>query len=787
MAEKTLNTRILLRYDSYENWLSADPVLKTGELAIAYLNQEHATAPTSFQNIPNVVLKVGNGTSKYSELKFVSGLAADVYSWAKAAEKPQYEAKEIIGLDEYISGEIQDTDTQYTVVPVEGAKYQYKLMSKALGAASFDNEVAVIDLTEVGTRLAALEEKVGDETVEKQITTAIESLDMTAAVEAGQGEIVYYVNEADGIVEAKKRALVAADIPALEISKVTGLQEALDAKQAALKIDGEVSDTNKVATQNTVNTAVNDAIAALDADDAAVAGQFVTAVSEADGKITVSRAALKATDIPAISQDQVTGLGDALEGLAGDIAKKQDALAFEGTYDAETNKVVTKDHLTATIEALDAAEVKAGKGEIIDSVSEADGVVTVTKRALKAEDIPIIAESQVDGLTARINAKQDALGFTGEYNKETNPVATKDYIDSAVSNIGAAMRFIGTLSEVPGADQNSNYRGGDVILVGYDEYVFDGSQWLALGNESIYKTKEEANQEHETIQQLISDLDGAKQDNLVFGTAYNAESNKAATMADAADAAADAISALTMSRVTATQGKIISYVEQADGKVTAEARDLVAADIPELAQAKITGLTDKLSAVDAAIAKKQDALTFDADHAYDATNNKVATMGTVTAAIEGLDKADTAVEKQFVTAVSEADGIITVSRAALKATDIPVIEQSQVNGLSTALAGKQDALQIDGTVSADNKVATQNTVTTAIEALDKEDAAVANQFVTAVSEADGIITVTRARPTAANIDGLHKIATTGNVNDLVQTTGDVLVFDCGNASTYTTA
>ena len=93
MAEKTLNTRILLRYDSYENWLSADPVLKTGELAIAYLNQEHATAPTSFQNIPNVVLKVGNGTSKYSELKFVSGLAADVYSWAKAAQKPQYEAK----------------------------------------------------------------------------------------------------------------------------------------------------------------------------------------------------------------------------------------------------------------------------------------------------------------------------------------------------------------------------------------------------------------------------------------------------------------------------------------------------------------------------------------------------------------------------------------------------------------------------------------------------------------------------------------------------------------------
>ena len=28
--EKTLNTRILLRYDSHENWVDNDPVLKKG-------------------------------------------------------------------------------------------------------------------------------------------------------------------------------------------------------------------------------------------------------------------------------------------------------------------------------------------------------------------------------------------------------------------------------------------------------------------------------------------------------------------------------------------------------------------------------------------------------------------------------------------------------------------------------------------------------------------------------------------------------------------------------------
>ena len=63
-----------------------------------------------------------------------------------------------------------------------------------------------------------------------------------------------------------------------------------------------------------------------------------------------------------------------------------------------------------------------------------------------------------------------------------------------------------------------------------------------------------------------------------------------------------------------------------------------------------------------------------------------------------------------------------------------------VYGVKAAL---DDALGNGGSVSSQ--------ITTAINALDKADAAVENQFVTSVSEADGIITVTRAQPSAANI------------------------------------
>ena len=54
-------------------------------------------------------------------------------------------------------------------------------------------------------------------------------------------------------------------------------------------------------------------------------------------------------------------------------------------------------------------------------------------------------------------------------------------------------------------------------------------------------------------------------------------------------------------------------------------------------------------------------------------------------AIGKLDKADAPVSGQVVSAVSETDGIITVSRRALVEADIPTISQSKVNGLTTSL------------------------------------------------------------------------------------------------------
>ncbi len=67
---------------------------------------------------------------------------------------------------------------------------------------------------------------------------------------------------------------------------------------------------------------------------------------------------------------------------------------------------------------------------------------------------------------------------------------------------------------------------------------------------------------------------------------------------------------------------------------------------------------------------------------------KTAVTSEISTKIGTLDKADIPVTGQVVSAVSETDGIITVSRRALVADDIPTLATSKISGLDTALNGK---------------------------------------------------------------------------------------------------
>lgn len=99
MAEKTLNTRFQLPYDTYTNWSTKNPKLKKGEMV-----QVEVPAPKdAIVQAPSVLIKVGDGTHNFNDLAWASGLAADIYDWAKAATKPSYSTSELTNDSGFVS------------------------------------------------------------------------------------------------------------------------------------------------------------------------------------------------------------------------------------------------------------------------------------------------------------------------------------------------------------------------------------------------------------------------------------------------------------------------------------------------------------------------------------------------------------------------------------------------------------------------------------------------------------------------------------------------------------
>ena len=99
MAEKTLNTRFQLPYDTYTNWSTKNPKLKKGEMV-----QVEVPAPKdAIIQAPSVLIKVGDGIHNFNDLAWASGLAADIYDWAKAATKPSYSTSELTNDSGFVS------------------------------------------------------------------------------------------------------------------------------------------------------------------------------------------------------------------------------------------------------------------------------------------------------------------------------------------------------------------------------------------------------------------------------------------------------------------------------------------------------------------------------------------------------------------------------------------------------------------------------------------------------------------------------------------------------------
>ena len=171
--------------------------------------------------------------------------------------------------------------------------------------------------------------------------------------------------------------------------------ESDDSTKETIRGARKLAESSAASALDDAKTYVGTEIGKLDVDDSAVAKQFVSAVSETDGKITVTRRALIADDVPELGISKISGLQDAINA-------KQDTITFDGAYSA-SNKAAT----VSTVNSAVAAVVSNGADEASDDTIKgaklyADSKSSDALNAAKAyADGLVTGES---GVTARIEA-----------------------------------------------------------------------------------------------------------------------------------------------------------------------------------------------------------------------------------------------------------------------------------------------------------------------------------------------------------------------------------------------
>lgn len=331
----------------------------------------------------NAVAVTGLQDAAFATVKSINDTAQGYVNTAKAALEGTKET---------------DTDESATIV---GAK---KYADKVAKTASDNADAALTN------KIAGL--KNTDEAVANQFVTA--------------------VKEANGVVTVERKALAAADIPELGVSKITGLQGLLDGKQDTLTFDSNYSaGVNNVATVSTVNTAKSDLIGDTNAEATTTDGNTIADVRRyVDAKTQVLA-----------SDEALTQLSNKVTVNTNNIKSIQDSLADGGSVSnaiADAKKAGT-DAATA-VSTLENGKVKANT-EAIAAINNAEtGILKQAKNYADGKDAAI-AEAKQAGINAA--AQVTSLEF-GQVKKNTIAIAG---INSKIGTITTGKTLVETIED----------------------------------------------------------------------------------------------------------------------------------------------------------------------------------------------------------------------------------------------------------------------------------------------------------------------------------------------------
>ena len=440
MATTTLNTRIQLKYDTYENWTTNNPVLLAGEVAVTTV--QSAQAPVS--QVPAILFKVGDGTNNFNTLKWASAIAADVYPWAKASVKPTYQASEIEGLEDYISGQIQDTDTQYQIIASGTNGIQLQSRPKTGGA-----------WTNVGSPITITY------TLTTGTTNGTVSFNGTEVAVKGLGSAAYTESsayDAAGTAAGVQTAVIGTSGDQSSAITIYGTRKYAEEKATAAQTAATTAANSY--TDDQITQAKTDLIGTGDATSTTIKGAVAESKTYTDTQIAAKIGSVYKPAGSTAFEDLPTPaanlLGNVYNVTNAFTADAEFITGEQGTqYPAGTNVVVVEvedayyyDALTGIVDLSSYATQTWVNGQLQTQsenlIGEESGVTANTIQGAVVE-----AKGYADGLNTAMDGRVDAL----ETNVGSTPVATQiqtaiqalDKADSAVAN-----QFVTSVSETDG-------------------------------------------------------------------------------------------------------------------------------------------------------------------------------------------------------------------------------------------------------------------------------------------------------------------------------------------------
>lgn len=460
---------------------------------------------------------------------------------------------------------------------------------------------------------------------------------------------VFDVDGAGADVDEKiKTAIEALDSNATSV----------DGKNVQVKVtetDGKITAVN--ITDNTVNsgdvnTAITNAINELDAPDSAVAGQYVSQVSQADGKIAVTRVAL-----PSLSEVKENG-----KPIVAVSENKGQVAASVGNINAEyvnvTGSVFTSSTVQAALEEID-TEYKAADAAIVDNASPSantlaklEGIVNNLSTNAKEYSIKKITE----GLSTNV---KEAWGLFDAANNQSG-ATINIYKDSAYKEI-----YLGTADDTIDTTKGTiTKKEGDKQSLNYAYMKADGTYDLVKVDVSAFLSENEFKSGVTVTNHIVhgvvdSTSEKDSQETQVDFLTVGENGFKVSGIKDEINRKINALDASVTGGTTAgtkTNGHIQVVVDEADGKLTAvTVNEANIADADKLADLSGKTVTEVASSNDS-ITATLSAATNGTKHLNIITDaSKIKMTGfTKVNALSGITESSSVTE-----ALSKVDNVIT--------------------------------------------------------------------------------------------------------------------------------